>query len=351
MDYDFSASQQRVIDIADRVVDSVGGIERAFAVSVGAGCDRDLDRALADAGVLDEADLLERVLLAERLAELGVATTYGMRGVIDVDGALPSGGLAVAVRGRRGPVRYAAAADHLVLVDGDDVILSSDGGKAVTKVRSGFGFPYARIAAEDLNGTRLTGVGQTWRSRLTLVIAAEIAGNAATAIARTAAHMQAREQFGQALSKFQALRHRLAEAAVSAEATRWMVREAAFTADPRDIDLAAFYAAQTAAQLVPELVQICGARSFTLEFGLHVFTMRMDGLRLELGGPDWLAGRVLAPSAGVVPRRTALPEQGYATGRCAWPVSFAANFCYGSDVRRPHHGTADVATGIQDRDL
>jgi hypothetical protein len=301
VDYDFSASQQRVIATVDRVVDAAGGIERAFAVSVVAGYDRDLDRALADAGVLDGADLLERVLVAERLAELGVATTYGVRGVIDIDGVLPPGGLAVAVRGRQGPVRYAAVADHVALIDGDDMVLVNDGSKAVTKVRSGSGYPYARIATEELDGTRLTGVGEAWRSRLTLVTAAEIAGNAATAIARTTAHMRVREQFGQTLSKFQALRHRLAEATVSAEATRWMVREAAFTADPRDIDLAAFYAAQTAAQLVPELVQMCGARSFTLEFGLHVFTMRLDGLRLELGGRDRLAAQVLAREARAVP--------------------------------------------------
>lgn len=296
MDYDFSASQQRVVATVDRVIDASGGIERAFALAVAAGYDRELDRALADAGVLDGSDLLERVLVAERLAELGVATTYGMRGVIDVDGLLPPGGVAVAVRGRHGPVRYASVADHVVLVDGDDLIAVDDGAKSVTRVRSGFGYPYARIAAEELDGTRLTGMGEAWRTRLSLVTAAEIAGNAAAAISRTAAHMRVREQFGRTLSTFQALRHRLAEAAVSAEATRWMVREAAFTADPRDIELAASYAAQTAAQLVPELVQMCGARSFTLEFGLHVFTMRLDGLRLELGSPDRLAARVLAAS-------------------------------------------------------
>jgi Acyl-CoA dehydrogenase, C-terminal domain len=296
VDYNFSAAQQRVIATVDRVIDASGGIERAFALAVAAGYDRELDRALADAGVLDGSDLLERVLVAERLAELGVATTYGMRGVIDVDGLLPPGGVAVAVRGRHGPVRYASVADHVVLVDGDDLIAVDDGAKSVTRVRSGFGYPYARIAAEELDGTRLTGMGEAWRTRLSLVTAAEIAGNAAAAISRTAAHMRVREQFGRTLSTFQALRHRLAEAAVSAEATRWMVREAAFTADPRDIELAASYAAQTAAQLVPELVQMCGARSFTLEFGLHVFTMRLDGLRLELGSPDRLAARVLAAS-------------------------------------------------------
>ena len=102
MDYDFSASQQCVIATVDRVIDASGGIDRAFALAVAAGYDRELDRALAAAGVLDGSDLLERVLVAERLAELGVATTYGMRGVIDVDGLLPPG---ASVRQLAGPSR------------------------------------------------------------------------------------------------------------------------------------------------------------------------------------------------------------------------------------------------------
>ncbi|OLT16459.1 hypothetical protein BJF78_14420 [Pseudonocardia sp. CNS-139] len=108
-----------------------------------------------------------------------------------------------------------------------------------------------------------------------------------------------REQFGRPLATFQALRHRLAEAAVSAEATRWLTREAAATGDDRQAALAAWYAADTAAALAPELVQLCGARSFTLEFGLHVFTMRLDGLRLEVGGPDRLGGELAATMAEV----------------------------------------------------
>jgi alkylation response protein AidB-like acyl-CoA dehydrogenase len=75
---------------------------------------------------------------------------------------------------------------------------------------------------------------------------------------------------------------------VSAEATSWLGRGAAFVEDPRAVLRAAWYASHTAASLVPELVQMCGARSFTVEFGLQVFTMRMNCLRLELGGIDRL---------------------------------------------------------------
>jgi alkylation response protein AidB-like acyl-CoA dehydrogenase len=90
------------------------------------------------------------------------------------------------------------------------------------------------------------------------------------------------------LASFQALRHRLADSAVSAEATRWLGREAAYQDDARSVARAAWYASTTAAALVPELLQMCGARGFTHEFGLHLFIMRLNCLRLELGGIDRL---------------------------------------------------------------
>lgn len=294
MDYDLNATQQGLIDRVDVVIDSVGGLARALNVSVAARYDPELDAALERDVPLDGATLLERVLVAERLAELGVATTFGVRAVVGMDAELPAGGISVATADRRGPVRYGALAENLAVIDGADVVLATAATSALTQVRSGFGYPYARLGPAEIDGSRLRGAGHAWRSRLTLVTAAEIAGNATRAVARTAEHMKSRKQFGQTLSTFQALRHRLADAAVSADATRWLVREAAYTGDARDIDLAAAYAAQSAAALVPELVQMCGARSFTLAFGLHVFTMRLGGLRLELGGPDRLAHNVLA---------------------------------------------------------
>jgi hypothetical protein len=39
---------------------------------------------------------------------------------------------------------------------------------------------------------------------------------------------------------------------------------------------------------------MCGARAFTIEFGLHTYTMRMNCLRLELGGIDRLGQELAA---------------------------------------------------------
>jgi alkylation response protein AidB-like acyl-CoA dehydrogenase len=196
-------------------------------------------------------------------------------------------------------VRWAAQADCVVVLDGSEARVLEAEQFDVEPVPSSFGFPYARVVARTTGRALPAGAGTALRSCWRLALAAEIAGNAAGGLAHVGTHLKSRRQFGEPLAMFQALRHRFAQAAVSAEATRWMVREAAASEDARNVLLAAHYAARTAAALTPELVQLCGARGFAREFGLHVFAMRLDGLRLELGGPDRLSAELVRnPAAG-----------------------------------------------------
>jgi len=286
MDFDLDADQRALLDQVDAVV---------AAKASGGTYDAQLDDALRDA--IDPAqslDLLGRVLITERLAELGTATTFGTALLVGAE--VPPGGLAVATAAPRGLARYGGQAATLAFVSDVDVVLAPTGSCRVEEIRSGFGYPYARIEAPESDGTALPGAAASWRAALTLARSAEVAGNAASAVARTAEHLRERVQFGRPLATFQALRHRLADAAVSAEATRWLVREAAYTGSPGDLAIAASYAHQTAAALGPELVQMGGARSFAREFGLHVYTMRLEALRLELGAPDRLAAAINFPS-------------------------------------------------------
>jgi hypothetical protein len=289
VDFDFNRDQANHRHAIDALIASTGGIDRAFDVSRIVGYDADLDRTLLDRAIGAGADLLDRVLIAERLAELGLATTYGLRlvtlGAVEAD----TGAFAVFDAQRSGPARYGSFASTLLRLDGESAQRLTLVPNATAPVSSGLGFPYAAPGAQGQAGIAGPGLRDRWR----LAIGAEIAGNAASAVSRIADYLQNRNQFGHQLSSFQALRHRIAEAAVSAEATRWMVREAAFTGNRIDIDLAVAYAADTAARLAPELAQLGGARSFALEFGLHVFTMRLEGLRLELGGSDRLAADAL----------------------------------------------------------
>jgi hypothetical protein len=293
VDYDLTRAQSDLLDSVTKVVDASRG------PSHDAGYDAALDEQLATHVDLTDASLLDRVLVAERLAELGTATTFALRAVLYGEVELPAGGATSTEVSRAGPVRYASLASSVVLLDGADGWLVPLKPGDADVVRSSYGYPYARIDRPALvaAGTPVVNaerVGVLCK----LATAAEIAGNASVAIARTAEHLRERRQFGRPLSTFQALRHRLAEAAVTAEATRWMVRQAAYSGDPRAIELASLYAADGAAQLTPDLMQLCGARSFTLEFGLHIFAMRLEALRLELGSEDRLVAAVLSHEEG-----------------------------------------------------
>ena len=94
-----------------------------------------------------------------------------------------------------------------------------------------------------------------------------------------------RRQFGRAIGSFQAVQHRLAECAVRVEGTRWLVHEAAWHGAERERSAtAAAYAGATGLRVFRETHQLSGAIGFTREHDLHVWSMRLQALRLELGG-------------------------------------------------------------------
>ncbi|WP_375482620.1 acyl-CoA dehydrogenase family protein [uncultured Jatrophihabitans sp.] len=291
MDFDLDDRRRALLELVDAAV-ADSGRDRAFDVSAVNGADTALDATVSAAMLAEPGlDLLDRVLVADRLAELGTATTVGttLAAAAASDAALPGG--SVTVLGPTGLARFGATAAHAVVTDGGQVRLVDLERAVVEPVRSGFGYPYARL---DVTGARTVAEldSSRWHEAVVAVRTAEVAGVAAAAVARTAEHLRTRVQFGKPLSALQALRHRFSEAAVSTEAVRWLVREAAWTRAPRALALAAQYAHQTAAALTVDLVQLGGARSFAREFGMHVHTMRLEALRLELGPPHLLARAV-----------------------------------------------------------
>jgi hypothetical protein len=295
MDFDLDDRQRALLARVDAVVTD-SGVERAFSVSAANGYDADLDAALY--GALRGAALtpLDRVLIAERLAALGTATTTGIRLAVEaaIGGQLDEPSVTVA--GPTGLARFGTHAGVAIVERSDGVWAVALAAGHVEPVPSGFGYPYARMRPEIIATAAAVAAldPERWRESITLIRAAEVAGAAQAAVAMTAEQLRARSQFGRPLATLQALRHRLAEAAVSAAAGQWLVREAAYTMSARSIAVAAQQAQATAAALVPELVQLGGARSFAREFGRHVHTMRLEALRLELGGPDRLAAAVNA---------------------------------------------------------
>ena len=98
-------------------------------------------------------------------------------------------------------------------------------------------------------------------------------------------HRRQGRQFGRAIGSFQAVQHRLAECAVLIEGSRWLSYESAWLGAPAEgAAAAAAYAMSAADRIFIETHQLSGAIGFTREHDLHCWSMRLQALRLELGG-------------------------------------------------------------------
>lgn len=293
MDYSLNADQEHLVGTVRRVVDK-RGLSEARRISGTFGYDEVLDEQLAQEVDLADQSLLDRTLVAHVLAELGTSTTFGLRAVLGTDVDLPSGPLAVALADRKGPVRYGSDAQWLLKVGADGADLIELTSTSVEPVASGLGFSYARFDRSLPTESRHVENSDRLVELFKLALSAELAGYAQSAIVQVREHLKSRVVFGKPLSFLQALRHRVAEVSVTAEATTWLVRHAAHSRDAHAIHQAAFYAAACGAELAPELVQLVGARGFAEGFGIEpFFTMRLDAIRAELGGRDRLARETL----------------------------------------------------------
>jgi len=309
MDFTATQRQEGLVARVDGAIEDCGGLERVRAFAFEKRLDTELERALAATIRPQELTLLERALVADRLAWAGAATTFGLQAVV-LGGMAPEcarPGLAIVDGSRSRLARYAGDAGALLVLDGDKARLVALSPGQVEPVPSGSGFPVGRAPAALLESGRLLSLVGL-RPRWALAVAAEIGGTAHAVIELTSAHLRQREQFGRPLSHFQALRHRLANAAVDAEATRWMAREAAYSGQERSMWLAASYAASVGASLSPESVQLWGARGFAQEFAVSNLIMRLQGLRFELGSADRLAGNVIAAGTSADDTETAAAQ-------------------------------------------
>jgi alkylation response protein AidB-like acyl-CoA dehydrogenase len=128
------------------------------------------------------------------------------------------------------------------------------------------------------------------RDRTTLLAAAYLSGIAAATAAQSVEYGKDREQFGQPVGGFQAVKHRCADMAVRAEASTTQVHYAALalrdgTADASfHVEAAAVVAAQSAVANAEINVQNHGGIGFTLEHTAHRYVTRARILAAVAGG-------------------------------------------------------------------
>jgi hypothetical protein len=226
--------------------------------------------------------------VVEAVAKAGGVVAIGASALVapGLAGRALPGPIALTREGDTGPVRFAAHARTLLVDAGAETLQRTLAAGDASPVASNFMLPMGRIRAPQTGGESLgPGSGERLRSLWRLALAAETVGTMAACLDLTLEYVKRRRQFGRAIGSFQAVQHRLSQCAVAVEGSRWLVYEAAGQGAPPEAAAAAAAHATAAAGLVfAETHQFTGAMGFTREHDLHVWSMRLQALRLEAGG-------------------------------------------------------------------
>jgi alkylation response protein AidB-like acyl-CoA dehydrogenase len=293
VDFEPNPDQQAILEAVAALLAQHAGAKRAIELNRTAAYDRELDVALDAAGFLGVAlaegtGLLEAALVVEAVAKAGGAVAIGASALVapKIAGRALPGPIALAREGDTGPVRFAAQARTLLVDAGEEARLVPLAADDASPVQNNFMLPMGRLRASPARGQSLgPGSGERLRSLWRLALAAEMVGTMSACLAVTLEYVKRRRQFGRAIGSFQAVQHRLAQCAVAVEGSRWLVYEAASQDAPTAASAtAAAFAASAASLLFAETHQFTGAMGFTREHDLHVWSMRLPALRLEVGG-------------------------------------------------------------------
>jgi alkylation response protein AidB-like acyl-CoA dehydrogenase len=293
VDFEPNDEQRAILEAVEGLLARHAGAERAIELDRKGAYDTELDAALAEAGftgvaLAEGTGFLEAVLVVEAVARAGGTVGIGAAALVapGVAGRELPGPVALKAADHTGPVRFAGQARTLLLDGGEQARIVALEAGDVEAVASNFMYPMGRVDVSLRRGEPLgPGSGERMRSWWRVALAAEAVGAMAAALDVTIEYVKRRRQFGRAIGSFQAIQHRLAQCAVLKEGSRWLVYEAAARGAPEAAAATAAAHATAAANLVfAETHQFTGAMGFTREHDLHVWSMRLQALRLEAGG-------------------------------------------------------------------
>jgi alkylation response protein AidB-like acyl-CoA dehydrogenase len=300
MDLELTAEHQQLDQAVATLMNRQAGPDRARELSDK--MDRALLDALSNSGFLDtvsEAGPIEGVLVVERAAEALACAPVAARVLVGplagIHNLPPAVGLA---DGRvDAMVRHGAECEAFLVLDGGGdagAVLADADDVDVRPVAASFGPGYALVtvrSGEELGPE----VGARLRRAWQVAIAVEAASTMRAAVLKTVEHVTQRHQFGRPIGSFQAVQHKLAQAYVGAEASKWLARRAAWFHDDEFVTAsAAAYACESAELAYANTHQVTGAIGVTTEYGLVLWTLRLLALRSALGGKRMHARRVAA---------------------------------------------------------
>lgn len=294
MDFDLSEDQQAILGAVEALLEQHCHPARSIELLDQGEYDRELDSALTEAGFYElalgpDTGLLEAVILTEAIARAGGLVTAGASAIVApaLTGRVLPGPIVLTRRAATHAVRFAQHARSILLDDGEEARLVGGIPGAAQPLRTHFMIPLGRFSEAPSTGEGLgPGSGEKLRTLWRLALSAEALGAMSGAFQRTLDYIKQRRQFGRALGSFQAIQHRMAQCFILLEGGRWLTYEAAAKGGlPEACALAATHVLTTADRVFREMHQFNGAMGFTDDQQLHVWTMPLQALRLELAGP------------------------------------------------------------------
>jgi alkylation response protein AidB-like acyl-CoA dehydrogenase len=151
------------------------------------------------------------------------------------------------------------------------------------------------VRAEDVLGAPRSAAPHLARliRRGAVGAAAEMLGAARRCLDMAVAYAKVREQFGQLIGSFQAIRHKCAEMLLETENSHSAVYYAAWAqdAEAEDAALAAsvakVYVGEASRKVCGEAIQVHGGIGFTWEYDLHMYFKRAKALEAQYGDADY----------------------------------------------------------------
>jgi alkylation response protein AidB-like acyl-CoA dehydrogenase len=149
-----------------------------------------------------------------------------------------------------------------------------------------------------IEGDRAHVLMERSRQRGTLAVAAQLLGLADALLEKSVSYANVREQFGQPIGSFQALKHKLSNVLVDLEFARPMVYRAAYSmAEKHDgadlhVSMAKIYAGDVAHKAARTALQVHGAMGYSYEFELHLWMKRVWALMRSWGDGEWHRARI-----------------------------------------------------------
>lgn len=234
-------------------------------------------------------------LIGQLLAVAAAAAS----GRADLDALASGEAVATLVHGSSAFVPSARAADFFVIIDRAAGVRLVPAGKGVTieaVKASDRTRPVSKVAFAEGAGEILFAADDPITARLAdaalVLVAADALGGAQKVTGMSVAYAREREQFGQPIGRFQALKHQLAHMALDVEPARALVWYAAYAWDaglpdaPRAAAMAKAHLCDVYVRATRAAVAAHGGIGYTWEYGLNYWFRRAMFDRAWLGSPS-----------------------------------------------------------------